>query len=167
MDYTSLLTKKEYNQLQVFNKLDDFNKIYKELQSKNSSYTKDDALWSVYNITKLEYETKKDTVMLSVVLDRMTDILLKRKDYNTALKVFSSSLYLILFNYDKERNIFNLHLNKRRITKLNKILKHTNTTYQDLKENFDTYIKTYISNFYNEIKVKIILKEILKLEKTS
>lgn len=164
MDYTSLLTKKEYNQLQVFNKLDDFNKIYKELQSKNSSYTKDDVLWSVYNIAKLEYETKKDTVMLSVVLDRMTDILLKRKDYNTALKVFSSSLYLILFNYDKERNIFNLHLNKRRIKKLNKILKHTNTTYQDLYENFDTYIKAYVPYFYNEIKVSNILKEILKLK---
>lgn len=164
MDYTSLLTKKEYNQLQVFNKLDDFNKIYKELQSKNSSYTKDDALWSVYNVAKLEYETKRDTVMLSVVLDRMTDILLKRKDYNTALKVFSSSLYLILFNYDIERNIFNLHLNKRRITKLNKILKHTNTTYQDLYENFDTYIKAYVPYFYNEIKVSNILKEILKLK---
>lgn len=165
MDYTSLLTKKEYNQLQVFDKLDTFNKIYKELLNKNATYTKDDALWSVYNITKLEYETKKDTVMLSVVLDRMTDILLKRKDYNTALKVFSSSLYLILFNYDIERNIFNLHLNKRRITKLNKILKRTNTTYQDLKENFNTYIKTYIPNFYNEIKVSEILKEIIKLEK--
>lgn len=165
MDYTSLLTKKEYNQLQVFNKLDDFNKIYKELLNKNATYTKDDALWSVYNVAKQEYETKRDTVMLSVVLDRMTDILLKRKDYNTALKLFSSSLYLILFNYDKERNIFNLHLNKRRITKLNKILKHTNTTYQDLKENFDTYIKTYIYNFYNEIKVNEILKEIIKLEK--
>lgn len=164
MNYTSLLTKKEYNQLQVFNKIDDFNKIYKELLNKNATYTKDDALWSVYNITKLEYETKKDTVMLSVVLDRMTDILLKRKDYNTALKVFSSSLYLILFNYDKERNIFNLHLNKRRITKLNKILKHTNTTYQDLYENFDTYIKAYVPYFYNEIKVSNILKEILKLK---
>lgn len=164
MDYTSLLTKKEYNQLQVFNKLDDFNKIYKELLNKNATYTKDDALWSVYNITKLEYETKKDTVMLSVVLDRMTDILLKRKDYNTALKLFSSSLYLILFNYDKERNIFNLHLNKRRITKLNKILKHTNTTYQDLYENFDTYIKAYVPYFYNKIKVSNILKEILKLK---
>lgn len=34
-DYTHLLTKLEYNQLQVFNRLTDFNKIYKSLIIKN------------------------------------------------------------------------------------------------------------------------------------
>lgn len=59
IDYKYLLTKHEYRQLEVFNRLNDFNKIYKELKSKNEYFKKNDVLWAIYNDARLEYERKK------------------------------------------------------------------------------------------------------------
>ena len=163
IDYTYLLTQREYNQLQVFNRLNDFNKIYRELKIKNKNFKKNDALWEVYNNARLEYESKKDTTMLSVVFDRQSDILASDRKYDQSLMVFASSLYLILYEFDStENNVFDLHINKRRKDKLKKLLTKTNKTMDDFEKEFEIYIQEYIPSLYDSSKVKNIINNIVK-----
>lgn len=163
IDYKYLLTKHEYSQLEVFNRLNDFNKIYKELKSKNEYFKKNDVLWAIYNDARLEYERKKDTTMLSVVFDRQSDILISDRKYEQALIVFALSLYLILYEFDMvENDIFELHINKRRKDKLNKILTKTNKSIKDLENEFEVYVQDTIPSLYDSNKVKIIIQNIIK-----
>lgn len=163
IDYTYLLTKHEYGQLQVFNRLNDFNKIYKELKLKNKYFKKNDVLWAIYNDARLEYESKKDTTMLSVVFDRQSDILIIERKYNQALIMFASSLYLILYEFDiVDNDIFELHINKRRKDKLNKLLTKTNKSTNDFASEFEGYVQDIIPNLYDSKKAQTIIQNISK-----
>lgn len=165
IDYTNLLTQLEYNQLQVFNRLKDFNKKYKEFILKNKNFKKNDVLWAIYNDARLEYEYKKDITMLSVVFDRQSDILISDRKYNQALQTFSASLYMILYDYEhstKVFNLFDLHLNKRRKEKLKKLLAKTQTSLNIFENEFHINIQDIIPNFFDKNKADVIIKNIIE-----
>ncbi len=161
--YNYLLSSTELKQLEALNKVSDFNETYEKLTNKNAKFRKKDALWAVYNKARLEYEFNKDTTMLSVVFERQTDILINDKKYEQAFTTFISSLYLLLFDYEKsDIDIFDRHFNKRRSQKLSKLLEYTNKTIEDLSKEFDVIIQDNIPSFYNKDKTQFIKDNLIK-----
>lgn len=164
-DYTNILSEKELTQLKVFNKVDRFNQVYETLKGKNDKFRKKDALWTIYNECRLEYEYAKDLSMLSVVFERQVEILVNDKKYKQALDTYTTSLYCLLYNYEcstKEFNLFDRHLNNRRIERIKMLLKNAKTTKKSYKEEFDVCIQENIPSFYDQVKVKTICNNILK-----
>lgn len=164
-DYTNLLSSKELQQLYVFNKVERYNQIYESLKNKDEKFSKKDILWAIYNESRLEYEYSKDLVMLSVVFERQAEILINDKKCKQALDTYTTSLYCLLYNFEystKEINLFDRHLNNRRIERIKMLLKNSNTTKKSYKEEFDVCIKENIPAFYDSSKCKTISNQILK-----
>lgn len=123
-NYINVLSSKELQQLQVFDKVDRFNQVFKTLKIKDKKCRKKDALWTVYNECRIEYEYAKDLSMLSIVFDRQVEILVNDKK---ALDTYTTSLYCLLYNYDcfnNDINLFDRHLNNRRIERIKMLLKN-------------------------------------------
>ena len=164
-DYVNILSEKEVVQLKTLNKLERFSNIYKNLKDKDERFRKKDALWFIYNECRLEYEFKKDLSMLSVVFERQSEILVNDKKYKQALDTYTTSLYCLLYNYDIFMNDFNLfdrHLNNRRIERIKMLMKNSKISKKEYKEEFDVCIQENIPSFYNQSKVKVICNNILK-----
>lgn len=164
-DYTDLLSSKELQQLKVFNKVNRFNQVYETLKTKDEKYRKKDALWTIYNECRLEYEYAKDLSMLSIVFERQVEILINDKKYKQALDTYTTSLYCLLYNYDyfnNDINLFDRHLNNRRIERVKMLLKNSSSTKKSYNEEFDVCIQENLPSFYDKKKVRIICNNILK-----
>lgn len=164
-DYSNVLTKKELNQLEVFNKINRFNEIYNYLINNQNGFSKKDVLWAIYNECRIEYENSNDLVMLSVVFDRQTDILINDKKYKDALDIYIVSLYCLLYNYNitsKEVNLFDRHFNERRNDKLNKLLKHNEISKGNLKELFEICVQENLPKFFDKAIASTICLNIIK-----
>ena len=81
-------TNKEYNELQVFNKVKEYKRLKQNELSFEKGYDKNDILWNIYNQQKDIYIRKKDYIMASVVYNYMYEILKKEKRYKEALDFF-------------------------------------------------------------------------------
>ena len=164
-DFINVLSSKELQQLQVFDKVDRFNQVFKALKIKDEKYRKKDALWTVYNECRIEYEYAKDLSMLSIVFERQVEILINDKKYKQALDIYTTSLYCLLYNYDcfnNDINLFDRHLNNRRIERIKMLLKNSKSTKKSYKDEFDVCIQENLPSFYNQSKVKTICNNILK-----
>ena len=165
-NYFLELNNQEYKQLKVFNALTLFEKTYKKLQKKNKSFSKIDVMWSVYNELALKYEYTKDTIMLSIVLERETEILMDEKKYIQALDTYLCSLYCLFYDYkiisNSDIDLFDRHLNNRRTLKFKDLISKNNISNDDIINNFQFIISNNIHSLYDEEKAKFIIKNILR-----
>ena len=131
LDYTNLLTASEINQLQVFNKLEEFSRVYDKLQKQNSNFKKKDALWAIYNDLRLKFEYDKDMSSLGIVFERQVEILVNDRKYQQALETYLTALYCKLFHYEistKEIDLIDRHFNSGRKEQLLKYMDKTQYT---------------------------------------
>lgn len=165
IDYTYLLSQREYKILESFDKLKDFSKIYKELKMKNKYFKKNDVLWSIYNDLRLKYEFEKDMSFLGIIFEHQTEILMNDRKYQQAIETYLTSLYCYLFHYEistKEVNLIDRHFNIGRKEQLTKLMKKTSYDKSKLKEEFNAIIVDNIPSLYIEEKSNYIIKNIIE-----
>lgn len=156
------LTNLEYEQLQVFHKLSEYKKLKNNELSFKNGYTKNDVLWAIYNNQKDMYLRKKDYIMVSVVYNRMYEILKKEKRYNQALEFLLCCLYLRVYdNFLYERHIMKF------IKELKSILKKNNINIDIFEDRYNfivnqikNSIKKYLLYLYDDEKMNIFQQKI-------
>lgn len=141
------LTNLEYKQLSVFKKLSKYKQLKHNELSFDKGYSKNDVLWAIYNEQKDVYIRKKDYVMVSVVYQRMYELLCKEKNYKDALN------YLICYTYLRN----DLDFFDKEFFKINKKYEVTLTS-----EFINSCISKYLGNIYDDFKVSWLKENILK-----
>lgn len=142
------LTNAEYNQLKVFQKLDEYKILKQNNLSYDKGYSKYDILWSIYDDVALKY-SKKDFVMCSIAYHRMSELVYKEKKYKYALELLIVALYyhiLDFYNYDK--NLYERHIQKYH-TLLTKYITSCNLAISNIDELrllFNNSVTRYLPN---------------------
>lgn len=157
------LTNEELKYLQNLNAINKYITTYEQLQKTNNRFTKNDVLWSLYNDLKLEFENKQDLILLSIVLNRQADILTTEQKYNSAVELYSCSIYLLIYNYNelREINLFKRHFNNKRKRILKNLLNNSNINLNEYQKVFVASILENIPKFYDENKVTNISNRIV------
>lgn len=150
-------TNKEYNELQVFNKVKEYKRLKQNELSFEKGYDKNDILWNIYNQQKDIYIRKKDYIMASVVYNYMYEILKKEKRYKEALDFFICCLYLRVYdNYLYERHLLKFMKALKKILNKNNIdITNFQHRYKFIVEDIKTIIKKYLLFLYDDSKINI------------
>lgn len=156
------LTNEEYEQLKVFKKLKEYNRLKNNELSLEKGYTKNDVLWNIYNQQKDIYIRRKDYIMASVVYNCIYKLLKKEKKHIRALDFMICCLYLRVYdNYLYEKHLMKF------IKELKLLLKRNNmdiTKFDDrhkfISENIELSIQTNLPYLYDADKVNILKRKI-------
>lgn len=155
------LTKLDLKQLQAINKVSAYKKILKE----NPNFSKNDALWYIYNDMQIKYITKKDYDMAYIMYKRMYEILYKENKYEQALYFIICYLYLRLYTImPSDFMLFDVDYSQKHVDYFNKELKKINKKYAfNLNEELiDFSLKKYLYTLYDFEKVSCFKNRILK-----
>lgn len=166
------LTNAEYDELVMFHKVKKYRELrYGEL-SFEKGYTKNDILWSIYNMQSLEYLNKKDYVMVSIVYDDMYSLLNNEKRYKQALDYLICCLYMRVYEVlPREENVcgtdyYRIQLKKymkqlRNLLEKNKVNIIKFESRNDfITEYIQNAIKKHLSYWYEIEKVNKFQKKI-------
>lgn len=168
------LTDTEYNQLQIFHKLNKYKQLKNNELSFKKGYKKNDILWSIYNMQALEYLNKKDYVMASVVYDSMHNLLYSEKRYEKALDFLICCLYMrvyeilpsneiICYTDYYERQLKKYMNNLRDLLKKNDInIEIFDNRYKFIMEYIKVPIQMYLQHWYEFEKVNKFQQKINK-----
>lgn len=158
------LTNKEYKQLQVFNKVNEYKRLKHNKLSFEKRLTKYDILWSIYNKQKDIYIRQKDYVMAGVVYDKMCDILEQQEKYEQEIHFLICCMYLKVYEMLPSDGIigdtdyYTRHI-QQHCKNLKKIMKKCNKDINnfDIRYNFITndikrILEHYISKIFLDFK---------------
>lgn len=151
------LTDKEYTQLEVFEKTEEYLRLKTEELSFDKGYGKKDVLWCIYNQQKDIYIRKKDYIMAGIVFNRMHEILYTEKKYEQSLAFFTCSIYLSEYKSTPNEYVHEDIYTNKYIKEIIKILKKVNVEKNEFINSISINIKTYLPNLYKEDKLNKII----------
>lgn len=155
------LTQLDLKQLQAINKLS----TYKRIRKENSNFSKNDALWAIYNDMQMKYITKKDYDMARVMYNRMYEILYQENRCEQSLYFLICYLYLRLYPMMPSDFILcGVDYSQKHIDFFNKELRKISKKYDFYlnEELVETSLKKYLYTLYDLEKVNCFKNKILK-----
>ena len=162
------LTNLEYTQLQMFRKLKEYTRLKNNELAFEKGYSKYDVLWNIYNQQKDTYFKRQDYIMVSVVYNRMYELLRKEKRYDKALEFMICCLYTRIYdNYLYERHLLKFMKELNSLLRKNKIdIKNFEQRQDFIVKEIKSIVQKYLPCLYNEEKVTILEEKINKFLNT-
>lgn len=146
------LTDEEYSRLQVFHKINEYKRLKNNELSFKKGYTKNDILWSIYNIQKDIYIRQKDYDMVGVVYNCMCDILEEQGKCEQEIQYLVCCMYFKSYKILPSDGIieavdyYESRMKKycKKIKRLNKDIGDFNTRYDFITEYIQRILKYYL-----------------------
>lgn len=159
------LTDREYNQLQVFHKVNEYKRLKHNELSFEKGYTKNDILWSIYNMQKDIYIKQKDYDMLGVVYNNMYDILKQQEKYEQQIHFLICCMFFKVYKMLPDDGIigdidyYERHM-KNYCKTIKRLMKSCNKDIEEFKIEND-----FVTNDIKRILEHYVPKTLLQFDK--